>query len=73
MGIDSVPAAIEAAKRKGTSGAATYVLGGVTDLPATDLGTFDFSLTSPASRVSTPSSVMRRATVSRPWPTRSQC
>lgn len=43
VGIDNVPAAIEAAKRKGTSGA-TYVVGDVTDLPATDLGTFDFFL-----------------------------
>jgi hypothetical protein len=39
----AVPAAIEAAKRKGTSGA-TYVVGDVTDLPAADLGTFDFFL-----------------------------
>ena len=43
VGIDKVPAAIEAAKRKGTAGA-TYVVGDVTDLPATDLGTFDFFL-----------------------------
>ncbi|HEX6326620.1 MAG TPA: methyltransferase domain-containing protein [Jiangellaceae bacterium] len=43
VGIDNVPAAIEAAKRKGTSGAA-YVVGDVTDLPAADLGTFDFFL-----------------------------
>jgi len=43
VGIDNVPAAIEAAKRKGTSGA-TYVVGDVTDLPAADLGTFDFFL-----------------------------
>ena len=43
MGIDNVPAAIEAAKRKGTSGA-TYVVGDVTDLPAADMGTFDFIL-----------------------------
>jgi SAM-dependent methyltransferase len=43
VGIDHVPAAIEAAKRKGTSGA-TYVVGDVTDLPEADLGTFDFFL-----------------------------
>jgi SAM-dependent methyltransferase len=43
VGIDNVPAAIEAAKRKGTSGA-TYVVGDVTDLPEADLGTFDFFL-----------------------------
>ena len=43
VGIDNVPAAIEAAKRKGTSGA-TYVVGDVTDLPVADLGTFDFFL-----------------------------
>ena len=43
VGIDNVPAAIEAAKRKGTSGA-TYVVGDVTDLPAADLGRFDFFL-----------------------------
>jgi len=43
VGIDKVPAAIEAAKRRGTSGA-TYVAGDVTDLPAADLGSFDFFL-----------------------------
>lgn len=43
VGIDYVPAAIEAAKRHGTSGA-TYVVGDVTELPATTLGTFDFFL-----------------------------
>ncbi|HLN77896.1 MAG TPA: methyltransferase domain-containing protein [Nocardioidaceae bacterium] len=43
VGIDNVTAAIEAAKRKGTSGA-TYVVGDVTDLSATGLGTFDFFL-----------------------------
>jgi SAM-dependent methyltransferase len=43
VGVDNVPAAIEAAKHKGTSGA-TYVVGDVTDLPAADLGTFDFFL-----------------------------
>lgn len=43
VGIDNVPAAIEAAERKDTSGAA-YVVGDVTDLPAADLGRFDFFL-----------------------------
>lgn len=42
VGIDSVPAAIEAAKRQG--GGATYVVGDVTDLPAANLGAFDFFL-----------------------------
>jgi SAM-dependent methyltransferase len=43
VGIDNVPSAIEAAKRKNTNGA-TYVVGDVTDLPAADLRTFDFFL-----------------------------
>lgn len=43
VGIDNVPAAIEAAKRQDTSGA-TYVVADVTDLPAAGLGTFDFFL-----------------------------
>lgn len=43
VGIANVPAAIETAKRKGTS-SATYVAGDVTNLPAADLGTFDFFL-----------------------------
>ena len=43
VGIDNVPAAIEAARRKQTCGA-TYVVGDVTDLPAAGLGTFDFFL-----------------------------
>jgi hypothetical protein len=43
VGIDNVLAAIEAAKRQGTSGA-TYVVGDLTDLPVADLGTFDFFL-----------------------------
>ena len=42
VGIDNVPAAIEAARRKANG--ATYVVGDVTDLPAADLGTFDFFL-----------------------------
>lgn len=42
MGVDYVPAAIEAARRRGP-GDVTYVVGDVTDLPA-DLGTFDFFL-----------------------------
>lgn len=43
VGIDKVPAAIEEARRKGTSGV-TYLVGDVTDLPASGLGTFDFFL-----------------------------
>jgi SAM-dependent methyltransferase len=43
VGIDNVPTAIEAARRKATGGA-TFVLGDVTDLPAAGLGTFDFFL-----------------------------
>lgn len=43
VGIDSVPSAIEAARRKAPDGV-SYVVGDVTDLPAADLGTFDFFL-----------------------------
>jgi hypothetical protein len=43
VGIGNVPAAIEEARRKGTSGV-TCLVGDVTDLPAADLGTFDFFL-----------------------------
>ena len=43
VGIDFVPRAIEAANRRGDSGA-HFVLGDVTDLAACDLGTFDFFL-----------------------------
>lgn len=43
VGIDYVPAAIEAAKRQRVNDV-TYVLGDVTDLPAAELGTFDFFL-----------------------------
>jgi len=43
VGIDLVPAAIEAAGRRGTEGV-TYVVGDVTDLPSAGLGTFDFFL-----------------------------
>jgi len=43
VGIDYVPAAIEAARRQGAEGV-TYVVGDVTDLPAVGLGTFDFFL-----------------------------
>jgi SAM-dependent methyltransferase len=42
-GIDYVPSAIEAAKRRDADGA-TYVVGDVTDLQAAGLGTFDFFL-----------------------------
>jgi SAM-dependent methyltransferase len=40
-GIDYVPAAIDAAKRKGVRDV-TYVVGDVTDLASAGLGTFDF-------------------------------
>lgn len=43
VGIDYVPAAIQAAERRGAAGV-TYVVGDVTDLPAAGLGTFDFFL-----------------------------
>lgn len=43
VGIDDVPAAIEAARRRPAEGA-TYVVGDVTDLAAADLGTFGFFL-----------------------------
>ncbi|WP_240930499.1 bifunctional 2-polyprenyl-6-hydroxyphenol methylase/3-demethylubiquinol 3-O-methyltransferase UbiG [Isoptericola sp. BMS4] len=40
VGIDVVPRAIEAARRRGSPGV-TYVVGDVTDLPAAGLGSFD--------------------------------
>jgi SAM-dependent methyltransferase len=43
VGIDFVPRAIQAADCRGNSGA-RFVLGDVTDLAASDLGTFDFFL-----------------------------
>lgn len=43
VGIDYVPAAIEAARNRGAEGI-TYVVGDVTNLSAADLGTFDFFL-----------------------------
>ena len=43
VGIDYVPAAIAAARRKPAEGT-TYVVGDVTDLAAADLGTFEFFL-----------------------------
>ena len=43
MGIDYVPAAIEAAQHKASNGV-TYVVGDATDLAAAGLGTFDFFL-----------------------------
>jgi SAM-dependent methyltransferase len=43
VGIDYVPAAIEAAAGRGTAGA-TYLVGDVTNLPAASAGTFDFFL-----------------------------
>ena len=41
VGIDNVPRAIQAANRRGVSGA-TFVVGDVTDLAPAGLGTFDF-------------------------------
>ncbi len=41
VGIDNIPNAIDAANRRGPSGA-TFVVGDVTDLARVDLGTFDF-------------------------------
>ena len=41
VGIDNVPRAIDAAIRRGVPGA-TFVVGDVTNLATTDLGTFDF-------------------------------
>jgi SAM-dependent methyltransferase len=41
VGIDNVPRAIDAANRRGVSGA-TFVVGDVTDLAPADLDTFDF-------------------------------
>jgi cyclopropane fatty-acyl-phospholipid synthase-like methyltransferase len=43
VGVDSVPSAVADAARR-EEGSATYVVGDVTDLPAADLGTFDFFL-----------------------------
>jgi SAM-dependent methyltransferase len=43
VGIDYVPAAIEAAKSRDTAGV-TYLVGDVTDLRSADLGAFDFFL-----------------------------
>jgi SAM-dependent methyltransferase len=43
VGVDNVPRAIDAANRRGVSGA-TFVVGDVTDLAPADLGTFDFFL-----------------------------
>lgn len=43
VGIDVVPAAIEAAKAKNARGV-TYLVGDVTDLPSAGLGTFDLFL-----------------------------
>lgn len=43
VGIDYVPAAIEAAKSRAVDGV-TYVVGDVTSLESVDLGTFDFFL-----------------------------
>jgi SAM-dependent methyltransferase len=41
VGVDNVPRAIDAANRRGVTGA-TFVVGDVTDLAPGDLGTFDF-------------------------------
>jgi SAM-dependent methyltransferase len=43
VGIDNIPRAIDAANRRGVSGA-TFVVGDVTDLAPADLGMFDFFL-----------------------------
>ncbi|RKS08211.1 methyltransferase family protein [Nocardiopsis sp. Huas11] len=43
VGVDLVPAAVEAARRKGPA-EVTYVVGDVTDLPSAGLGTFDLFL-----------------------------
>ena len=43
VGIDVVPSGIEAARRNASDGV-SYVVGDVTDLPAADLGKFDFFL-----------------------------
>lgn len=43
VGVDYVPAAIEAARRRAPEGV-TYVVGDVTNLGSADLGTFDFFL-----------------------------
>ena len=43
VGVDLVPGAIEAARRRGPT-EVTYVVGDVTDLPAAGLGTFDLFL-----------------------------
>lgn len=43
VGVDVVPAAIEAARRRGPT-EVTYVVGDVTDLQSTELGTFDLFL-----------------------------
>ncbi|GCD92701.1 class I SAM-dependent methyltransferase [Embleya hyalina] len=43
VGVDYVPAAIEAARQRGDEGV-TYVVGDVTDLGSGDLGTFDLFL-----------------------------
>ena len=41
MGVDIVPRAIDAAKRRGDS-SATFVVGDVTNLTEAELGSFDF-------------------------------
>jgi SAM-dependent methyltransferase len=41
VGIDNIPRAIDAANRRGVSGA-TFLVGDVTDLASADLGRFDF-------------------------------
>ncbi len=43
VGVDNVPSAVADAARR-DAGGASYVVGDVTDLPAADLGTFDFFL-----------------------------
>ena len=44
VGVDYVPAAVEAARRRAAADGVTYVVGDVTDLPSLGLGTFGFFL-----------------------------
>ena len=70
VGIDSVPAAIEAAaaKSRGADGL-SYVVGDVTQLPPANPGSPASSSISAASRASTPNSVSPREKVSLHLPT----
>ena len=70
VGIDYVPAAIQAAaaKNRGAAGL-SYVVGDVTQLPRPAWGRSTSSSTSAASRAWTPDSVCPREKVSPRWPT----